>query len=308
MREYVTSIIDYEIEKLNETHAGLNLTIDNIDLKVISEIHVDVSFVKNDILDVEAFKNWRPSLKGAIVIPERSGEYICGFEVEKMSKSKYNVVSPDDMVEQYGADTLRLYEMFLGPLEQFKPWNTNGIDGVYKFLRKYWNLAHQGGLFNVSEDKPKAKALKTLHKTIKKVEEDIENLSLNTSVSAFMICVNELTAQKCNNRQVIEDLTLILSPFAPHITEEIWQLLGHKNSVNKATFPTFNPSFLKEDSYDYPIMVNGKMRTKINFSLDISNAAMEAEVLANEVIQKWLEGKTPKKVIVVPKKIVNVVV
>ncbi len=308
LREYVTSIIDYEIDKLNEAHSGLNLTIDNIDLKVISKIHVDVSFVKNDILDVKAFKNWRPSLKGAIVIPERSGEYICGFEVEKMSKSKYNVVNPDDMIAQYGADTLRLYEMFLGPLEQFKPWNTNGIDGVYKFLRKYWNLAHQGGVFNVSEENPSADSLKTLHKTIKKVEEDIENLSLNTSVSAFMICVNELTAQKCNNRQILEDLTLILSPFAPHITEEMWHKLGHKTSVNKATFPTFNPGYLKEDSYDYPIMVNGKMRAKITFSLDMSNADMEKEVLANEIIQKWMEGKQPKKVIVVPKKIVNVVV
>ncbi len=308
MREYVMSIIDYEIDKLNETHAGLNLTIDNIDLKVISEIHVDVSFVKNDILDVKAFKNWRPSLKGAIVIPERSGEYICGFEVEKMSKSKYNVVNPDDMIDQFGADTLRLYEMFLGPLEQFKPWNTNGIDGVYKFLRKYWNLAHQGGAFHVSEDKPSPDSLKSLHKTIKKVEEDIENLSLNTSVSAFMICVNELTTQKCNNRQVLEDLTLILSPFAPHIAEEMWHKLGHKNSVNKATFPIFNPDYLKEDSYDYPIMVNGKMRAKITFSLDMSNSDMEKEVLANEIIQKWMDGKQPKKVIVVPKKIVNVVV
>lgn len=307
-REYVISIVDYQIEKLNEANPGLNLTFDNLDLKVISEIHVDVSFVKNDILDVEAFKNWRPSLKGAIVIPERSGEYICGFEVEKMSKSKYNVVNPDDMINQFGADTLRLYEMFLGPIEQFKPWNTNGIDGVYKFLRKYWNLAHQNGVFTVSEDEPSTNSLKALHKTIKKVQEDIENLSLNTSVSAFMICVNELTALKCNNRQVIEDLTLILSPFAPHITEEMWHLLGHKKSVNKASFPTFNPDFLKEDSYDFPIMVNGKMRAKINFSLDMSPDEMEKEVLANEIIQKWLEGKQPKKIIIVPKKIVNVVV
>ncbi len=308
LREYVMSIIDYEIDKLNETHAGLNLTIDNIDLKVISKIHVDVSFVKNDILDVNAFKNWRPSLKGSIIIPERSGEYLCGFEVEKMSKSKYNVVSPDDMIEQFGADTLRLYEMFLGPLEQFKPWNTNGIDGVYKFLRKYWNLAHQGGSFNVSEGKPEGDSLKSLHKTIKKVADDIEGLSLNTSVSAFMICVNELISQKCNNRKIIEDLTLILSPFAPHITEEMWSLLGHKSSISKAEFPLFNPDFLIEDSYDYPIMVNGKMRAKIAFPRDMSNADMQAAVLNNEVIKKWMEGKQPKKVIIIPKKIVNVVV
>lgn len=308
MREYVISIIDYEIDKLNSANPGLNLTFENIDLKVISEIHVDVAFVKNDILDVAAFKNWRPSLKGAIVIPERSGEYICGFEVEKMSKSKYNVVNPDDMINQFGADTLRLYEMFLGPIEQFKPWNTNGIDGVHKFLRKYWNLAHNNGELNLSEDRASPESLKTLHKTIKKVQEDIEGLSLNTSVSAFMICVNELTAQKCNNRKVLEDLTLILSPFAPHITEEMWHLLGHKDSINRAKYPTFNPDYLKEDSYDFPIMVNGKMRAKITFSLDMSAADMEKEVLANEIIQKWLEGKTPKKVIVVPKKIVNVVV
>ncbi len=308
MREYVLSIIDYEIEKLNEANPGLNLSIDNLDLKVISEIHVDVSFVKNDILDVKAFKNWRPSLKGAIVIPERTGEYICGFEVEKMSKRWYNVVNPDDMINQFGADTLRLYEMFLGPIEQFKPWNTNGIDGVYKFLKKYWNLAHQGGQFNVSESNPSTDSLKALHKTIKKVQEDIEGLSLNTSVSAFMICVNELTSQKCNSREIIEDLTLILSPFAPHITEEMWHLLGNKNSVNKASYPAFNPDYLKEDSYDFPIMVNGKMRAKITFSLDMSAADMEKEVLANETIQKWLDGKPPKKVIVVPNKIVNVVV
>ena len=247
-REYLFSIIDYEIEKLNDANPGLNVAIDNLDLKVISEIHVDVAFVKNDILDVQAFKNWRPSLKGAIVIPERSGEYICGFEVEKMSKSKYNVVNPDDMINQFGADTLRLYEMFLGPIEQFKPWNTNGIDGVYKFLRKYWNLAHQGGEFNVSENEASAESLKALHKTIKKVQEDIENLSLNTSVSAFMICVNELTAQKCNSRKVLEDLTLILSPFAPHITEEMWSKFGHKKSINKAAYPAFNADYLKEDS------------------------------------------------------------
>lgn len=307
-REYVFSIIDYEIEKLNEANPGLNLTIENLDLKVISEIHVDVAFVKNDILDIEAFKNWRPGLKGAIVIPERSGDYLCGFEVEKMSKSKYNVVNPDDMISQFGADTLRLYEMFLGPLEQFKPWNTNGIDGVYKFLKKYWNLAHQGGGYNVSGNTPTPESLKILHKTIKKVQEDIEGLSLNTSVSAFMICVNELTAQKCNNKQVLEDLTLILSPFAPHITEEMWHKLGHKKSVNKATYPQFNADYLKEDSYDYPIMVNGKMRAKMNFSLNASKEEMEKEVLVSEPIQKWLEGKTPKKVIIVPKKIVNIVI
>ncbi len=308
MREYVTSIIDYELEQLNEQHPGLNLSIENLDLKVISALHVDVSLVKNDILDVEAFRKWRPGLKTAIIIPERSGEYICGFEVEKMSKSKYNVVNPDDMIARYGADTLRLYEMFLGPLEQFKPWNTNGIDGVFKFLKKYWNLSHPGGTFQVSDASPSPEALKVLHKTIKKVQEDIEQLSLNTSVSAFMICVNELTALKCNSRQVIEDLTLILSPFAPHITEEIWQKLGHTTSINLAEFPAYNPNYIKEDSFDYPVMINGKMRTKITFAADTPKEAIETQVLANETVQKWLDGKAPKKVIVVPKKIVNVVV
>mgnify|MGYP002713034923 CR=1 FL=1 len=279
-----------------------------LDFTAFSEIHTDVSLVRNDILDVEAFKRWRPHLKDAIIIPERSGEYICGFEVEKMSKSKYNVVNPDDMIDQYGADTLRLYEMFLGPIEQFKPWNTNGVDGVYKFLKKFWNLFHMDGKFAVSDNEPSSESLKSLHKTIKKVQEDIESLSLNTSVSAFMICVNELTAQKCNSRQILEDLTVILSPFAPHITEEIWHKLGHKNSINKATYPAYNESYLKEDSHEYPIMVNGKMRAKIKFGLDMPHDQIQAEVLANETIQRWTEGKTPKKVIVVPKKIVNVVV
>ena len=307
-REYIESIVDYQLEKLNKEYPGLNLSIENLDLKAVSAIHVDVSLVKNDILDVEAFKQWRPHLKDAIIIPERSGEYICGWEVEKMSKSKYNVVNPDDMIAQYGADTLRLYEMFLGPIEQFKPWNTNGVDGVYKFLKKYWNLFHKNGEFTLIESKPSRDSLKTLHKTIKKVQEDIDGLSLNTSVSAFMICVNELTAQKCNNKQILEDLTLILSPFAPHITEEIWHKLGHKDSINKAKYPVYNEEYLKEADFDYPIMVNGKMRAKITFGLDVPKDQIEAEVLANETIQKWTEGKPPKKVIVVPKKIVNVVV
>ena len=306
--EYIESIVDYQLDKLNKQYPGLNLTIENLDLKAISAIHVDVSLVRNDILDMEAFKQWRPNLKDAIIIPERTGEYICGWEIEKMSKSKYNVVNPDDMIEQYGADTLRLYEMFLGPIEQFKPWNTNGVDGVYKFLKKFWNLFHKDGEFVVSDAQASADSLKSLHKTIKKVHEDIENLSLNTSVSAFMICVNELTAQKCNNRKVLEELTIILSPFAPHITEEIWHKLGHKGSINKASYPVYNEEYLKEADFDYPIMVNGKMRAKITFGMDVPKDQIEAEVLANETVLKWTEGKTPKKVIVVPKKIVNVVV
>ena len=280
-----------------------------MDLKVVSTIHVDVSLVKNDILDVEGFINWRPDLKNAVVIPERSGDYICGFEVEKMSKSKYNVVNPDDMISQYGADTLRLYEMFLGPLEQFKPWNTNGIDGVYKFLKKLWRLYHdENGKVNISEDKPSPEEYKSLHRAIKKTQDDIENLSLNTSVSSFMICVNELTTLKCNKREILTELCLIVSPFAPHITEELWQILGNNESITFAQYPEYIESYMTEDSFDYPIMVNGKMRNKMKFSLDKPNEEIEEIVLADETIQKWMEGKPAKKVIIVPKKIVNIVI
>ena len=308
-REYARSIIEYEVDKLNDQHSGLNLSFDSMDLKVVSTIHVDVSLVKNDILDVEGFINWRPDLKNAVVIPERSGDYICGFEVEKMSKSKYNVVNPDDMISQYGADTLRLYEMFLGPLEQFKPWNTNGIDGVYKFLKKLWRLYHdENGKVNISEDKPSPEEYKSLHRAIKKTQDDIENLSLNTSVSSFMICVNELTTLKCNKREILTELCLIVSPFAPHITEELWQILGNNESITFAQYPEYIESYMTEDSFDYPIMVNGKMRNKMKFSLDKPNEEIEEIVLADETIQKWMEGKPAKKVIIVPKKIVNIVI
>jgi leucyl-tRNA synthetase len=308
-REYVLSIIDYEVEKLNTANPGLNLNIDKIDLQAISSIHVDVNLVHNDILDVEAFKQWRPNLNDAIVIPERSGDYLCGFEVEKMSKSKYNVVSPDDMIERYGADTLRLYEMFLGPLEQFKPWNTNGIDGVYKFLKKLWNLFHnKEGALELSEEAPGKAELKALHRAIKKTKEDIENLSLNTSVSSFMICVNELTALKCNKRSVLTDLVLIISPYAPHISEELWHKLGYEESISTASYPLFDEQYLQEADHEYPIMVNGKLRAKMTFALDKPKDEIEKEVLSSETVQKWLQGQAPKKVIVVPKKIVNVVV
>ena len=307
-REYARSIIEYEVDKLNEQHKGLNLSFESMDLKVVSTIHVDVSLVKNDILDIEAFRNWRPDLNNAVVIPERSGDYICGFEVEKMSKSKYNVVNPDDVISQYGADTLRLYEMFLGPLEQFKPWNTNGIDGVYKFLKKLWRLFHDDqGNVSIAEDKPSPAEYKSLHRTIKKTKDDIESLSLNTSVSSFMICVNELSALKCNKREVLTDLCLIISPFAPHITEELWQLLGNEESIAFAQYPQYNESYMTEDSFDYPIMVNGKMRNKMKFALDRPMNEIEELVLADETIRKWMDGKDAKKVIIVPKKIVNVV-
>jgi leucyl-tRNA synthetase len=274
----------------------------------VTPLHVDVNIVENDVLDLEAFKAWRPELANAEFILE-DGKYICGVEIEKMSKSKYNVVNPDDLVERAGADTLRLYEMFLGPLEQFKPWNTHGMDGVLKFLRKYWKLFFAAdGSFAVSEEAPTAKELKALHKTIKKVEEDIERFSFNTSVSTFMICVNELTALKTNKRAILEPLTIILSPYAPHITEELWEKLGHQESISTATYPAWNEAYLAEDTFEYPISINGKMRTKMSFAADAPKEDIEKAVMAAEQVQKYLEGKQPKKIIVVPNKIVNVVV
>jgi leucyl-tRNA synthetase len=270
-------------------------------------LHVDVNIVENDVLDLDAFRKWRPENKDAEFILE-DGQYICGVEVEKMSKSKYNVVNPDDIVARVGADTLRMYEMFLGPLEQFKPWNTNGIDGVHKFLKKYWKLFHPTNGFEVSAEAPSPAELKTLHKTIKKVEEDMERLAFNTSVSTFMICVNELTALKTNKKAILEPLTILLSPYAPHITEEIWSLLGHSESITYAAFPMWKEEYLAESSFEYPVSVNGKMRGKITFPTDMPKEAIEKEVLASGVIDKYLEGKAPKKVIVVPNKIVNVVV
>ncbi len=308
-REFALSTIDYEIDKLNAQHKGLNLTIDNLDFHQYSSIHVDVNLVHNDILDIEAFKKWRPELAHAIVIPERNGDYICGAEVEKMSKSKYNVVSPDLMIEKFGADTLRLYEMFLGPLEQFKPWNTNGIDGVYKFLKKLWRLFHDAEEnVAISDEAPSADEYKILHRAIKKTKDDIESLSLNTSVSSFMICVNELTSLKCNKREILTDLCIIISPFAPHISEELWQILGNKESIAFTAYPDYNEAFMIEESFDYPIMVNGKMRLKLKFDLDTPSSEIEQKVLDNENVQKWLDGKAAKKVIIVHKKIVNVVV
>ncbi|WP_339876298.1 leucine--tRNA ligase [uncultured Algoriphagus sp.] len=273
-----------------------------------SAIHVDVNIVYNDQLNLEKFKAWRPDLADAEFILE-DGKYICGLEVEKMSKSKYNVVNPDDIIERYGADTLRLYEMFLGPLEQFKPWNTNGIDGVYKFLKKLWNLYHSNsGEFQVSDAEPSKEEYKALHKALKKMEEDMANFSFNTSVSSFMICVNELTALKCNKRKILEPMALLVSPYAPHIAEELWSLLGHSSSLTESTFPVFDENYLKESAFEYPVMINGKMRAKLNLDLSLTKEEIEKAALADETVQKWLEGKAPKKMIVVPGKIVNVVI
>ena len=272
-------------------------------------LHVDVNIVSNDILDTEKFKAFRPDFANAEFILE-NGKYICGTEVEKMSKSKFNVVNPDDIIEQFGADTLRLYEMFLGPLEQSKPWNTNGIEGVYKFLRKVWRLFHDAeGNFNVSDDEPTKAEYKSLHKIIKKVEDDIERFSFNTSVSAFMICVNELTDLKCNKRKILQDLIVVLSPYAPHITEELWALLGNEpGTISYAPYPKFNPDYLVESEFDYPISVNGKMKMNLSLALDLDAKAVEEIVLANADVQRYLDGKQVKKVVYVKGKIINIVV
>ena len=276
-------------------------------------INVDVNIIENDILDINKFKTWRTEYKDAEFILDDE-KYICGYEVEKMSKSKYNVVSPDDIGEKFGADTLRLYEIFLGPLEQSKPWNTNGITGVAGFLKKVWRFGIQvietekastsgGGLEGASKAE-----LKTLHKTIKKITEDIERFSFNTSVSNFMICVNELGDLKCNKRAILEPLLICLSPYAPHITEELWSLLGHKESIAFATFPLHNEEYLVDDSFTYPISFNGKMRLNIELPATLTVQEIEKEVMSREDVQKYLEGKTPKKIIIVPKKIVNIVI
>ncbi|HYC84865.1 MAG TPA: class I tRNA ligase family protein, partial [Chryseosolibacter sp.] len=271
-------------------------------------LHVAVSIVNGLELDTEAFKKWKPDFASAEFILE-DGKYICGSAIEKMSKSYFNVVNPDDIVENYGADTLRMYEMFLGPLELSKPWNTNGIDGVFKFLRKFWNLFHdEKGNWNVSDAEPTKDELKALHKTLKKVEQDIENFSFNTSVSEFMICVNELVTLRTNKRAILEPLTIALAPFAPHITEELWEKLGHTQTIQEATFPQYSEEYLKQTSFEYPISINGKVRTKMEFALDMPKEDIEKTVLAAEAVMKWTEGKPPKKVIVVPGRIVNVVV
>lgn len=272
-------------------------------------IHADISLVDNDILDIEAFKKWRPEYAEAEFILEENGTYVCGHEVEKMSKSKYNVQTPDELVEKFGADTLRMYEMFLGPLEQSKPWDTKGISGVHNFLRKLWRLFHDAdGQLSVSDDEASKENLKTLHKTIKKIEDDLERFSFNTGVSNFMICVNELTDQKCNKREILEQLTVLIAPYAPHIAEELWMKLGHPaGTVSQAVFPVFNPEFLVEASHSYPVSFNGKVRFKLDLPTTMSREEIEKIVVTDAQTVKWLEGTSPKKVIVVPGKIVNIV-
>ncbi len=269
--------------------------------------HVDVNIVSNDLLNIDEFKKWRTEFIDADFIKEENGDFICGNEVEKMSKSKWNVVSPDDICDKFGADTLRLYEMFLGPLEQSKPWNTNGISGVSGFLKKLWRLFFKDNEVFISDDNPSKRELKTLHKTIKKITEDIERFSFNTSVSNFMICVNELSEFKCNKRVILEPLLILISPFAPHISEELWSRIGHRESISFADFPIFKEEFLANDSFNYPISFNGKMRLNIEFSNHLTIEEIEKEVINREEVKKYLENKAPKKIIIVPNKIVNIV-
>ena len=275
----------------------------------VQPIHVDVSLLKDtsDELDIEKFKAWRKEFANAEFILEEDGKYITGREVEKMSKSKYNVVNPDDICEQYGADTLRLYEMFLGPLEQAKPWNTAGISGVYNFLRKLWRLYFNDNGWQVTDEAPTPEMLKALHKTIKKVNEDIENFSFNTSVSQFMICVNELSSLKCHHKDVLAPLAVLVAPFAPHIAEEFWKRLGNTESVTYAPYPVHEDKYLQEDSKEYPVSFNGKVRFKRAYATSMSVAEIEQAILADPQTAEQLQGNTPKKVIVVPNRIINIV-
>lgn len=292
----------YRIVNTNQ-FVSLNLK----DQYEVTPIRVDVNIVHNDVLDIEAFKQWRQEFNHAEFILE-DGKYVCGWEIEKMSKSKYNVQNPDDLVEKYGADTLRLYEMFLGPIELSKPWDTNGIEGVFRFMRKFWRLYFDAnGNFRVMDDEPTRDEYKILHKTIKKVEDDNERFSFNTTVSAFMIAVNELSELKCAKRKILEPMVVLISAYAPHVAEELWHLLGHSDFVVDATFPQFEASYLVENEAKYPVSFNGKTRLQKVFPANMAPKDIEAAVLADPDVQKYLDGKTPKKVIIVPKKIINIV-
>ena len=294
-----------ELEKNGFNTVGLEL----VSLANIQKIHVDISLLKGttDQLDIEAFKNWRPDFKDAEFILEEDGKYICEREVEKMSKSKYNVVNPDDIAEEYGADCLRLYEMFLGPLEQSKPWNTQGLSGVYGFLKKFYNLYFDGDTFSVSDEEPTKAELKVLHTLIKKFTFDIQNFSFNTSVSQFMIAVNELQKLKCNKRAILEPLAVIISPYAPHICEELWEKLGKNTSIEFEKLPELNEAYLVEDEINYPVSFNGKMKFTLALAADLDAKQIEEIAMSNDKVQEILAGANPKKVIIVPKKIINIV-
>ncbi|MBU2060263.1 MAG: class I tRNA ligase family protein, partial [Bacteroidetes bacterium] len=298
-----TSAFVYRLEGTNKF-----VSKNRIEGQNVQPLHVDVSIVNSsDELDLEKFKAWREEYKDAEFILDENGKYIVGREVEKMSKSKYNVVTPDAICEEYGADTLRLYEMFLGPLEQAKPWNTAGISGVFGFLKKLCRLYFDEHNMIVTDDAPTKDNLKTLHKTIKKVADDIENFSFNTSVSQFMICVNELSTQNCHSRAILEPLAIVISPYAPHIAEELWSLLGNEGSIAMVPFPVFEPKHLVESEKEYPVSFNGKMRFTITLPLDLTKEQIEEIVMKDERTVKQLEGRTPNKVIIVPGKIINLV-
>ena len=275
----------------------------------VSRINIDINLVDNDYLDIQSFKSWRAEFADAEFILEENGKYKCGYEVEKMSKSKYNTQTPDDLVEQYGADTLRLYEMFLGPLEQFKPWDVNGISGVHNFLRKLWRQIHdEKNQFSLVKENPSEESLKTLHKTIKKVEEDIERFSFNTVVSTLMICLNELIDQKCKNIQIFSDFIILLSPYAPHFCEEIWEKIGHSSSITKVEFPQWDKKYLVESEIVYPVSFNGKMRFKVNLPADMKKNEIEKIIMSHEKTKHYIGSSTPKRIIIVPKKIINIVI
>jgi len=292
----------YRINSDDHSKAPVFVSFGLKDKYETTPIHVDVNIVHADVLDIDAFKAWRPEYENAEFILE-DGKYICGWAVEKMSKSMFNVVNPDVIVEQYGADTLRLYEMFLGPVETSKPWDTNGIDGCFRFLKKFWKLYQQ----DLNDNEPSKESVKSVHKLIKKVSNDIEQFSYNTAISAFMICVNELGQQKCNNRGLLRNLVILIAPFAPHIAEELWQHLGEKDSVCNAQWPTWNEAYLTENEVQLTISFNGKARFQMTFPIDASKEDVETAALNDERSKKYIDGKTIVKVIVVPKKIVNIV-
>ncbi|MCC7453224.1 MAG: leucine--tRNA ligase, partial [Crocinitomix sp.] len=302
----IRKFIEEKKSLFNKTNGHIAFSDSN--LKYVNALYADIHLIDNDKLDIEGFRNWLPDYKNAEFILSDDGTYTCGNEVEKMSKSKYNVQTPDELVEKFGADTLRCYEMFLGPLEQAKPWDTKGINGVHNFLRKFWRLFHDANNnFVVSDGLADKASLKTLHKTIKKIQDDLERYSFNTAVSNFMIATNELTEQKCNNREVLSQLLILLSPYAPHITEELWALLGNEKSITQTVFPNFDPAYLVEAEFAYPVSFNGKMRFTLPLPTDMDKEAVEKAVLENEQTLKYLDGNSPKKVIVVQGKIVNIV-
>lgn len=292
----------------NKKNPNQFISVGLIDQYEVSPIHVDINLVENDILKIEAFRAWRPEFHNAEFVLE-NGQYVCGVQIEKMSKSFFNVVNPDDIIEKYGADTLRLYEMFLGPLEQSKPWDMRGIEGVHRFLKRFWKLFFdEKGNFAVTNEKPDIQELKILHKTIKKIEEDIERLSLNTAVSTFMICINDLSELQCRKKNILEPLLILISPFAPHFAEELWHLCGNQTSIVFASFPKYDPQYIQEDTVVYPVSFNGKVRFTIEISASATTDEIEKIVLQAPQAQKWLQHSTPKKIIVVKGKIVNIVI